>query len=140
MVAPKYSTKRGVVNGASSQNLVKFSIRASPLPESLLDFVLDNVSVLKKLQLERESKENDPNFSTTADDMDLDDGDRMDTYGDIARKPTVKADQFWSALEEQCKKAGGEWENIVDRIWAFGPQRAGGCILIDARKDWVPNS
>lgn len=140
MATPKHSNKRGLVNGASSQNLVKFSIRASPLPTSLLNFILDNVTVLKKLQLERESKENDPNFAIPADDMNLDDNDRMDTYGDIMRKPTVKTDQFWIALEEQCKTAGGEWEDIVDRIWAFGPQRAGGCVLIDARKGWVPNS
>jgi len=39
-------------------------------------------------------------------------------------------------LEEVCKKAGGDWDKgIVDRIWAFGPLKAGGCLLIDARKN-----
>jgi ribosome assembly protein 1 len=136
MAAPKFSTKRGVVNGASTQNLVKFSIRASPLPKSLLDFILDNITILKKFQLERDTDSS----SSVPDDPDFDDSDRMDTYGEVARKPTVTADLFWTALEKECKNLGGEWKDIVDRIWAFGPQRAGGCILIDARKDWVPNS
>lgn len=139
MAAPKFSTKRGVVNGASAQNLVKFSIRASPLPKSLLDFILSNITNLKKLQLERESKDINSS-SAVPDGPDFDDSDRMDTYGEVARKPTVTADLFWAALEKECKNLGGEWGDIVDRIWAFGPQRAGGCILVDARKDWVPNS
>jgi ribosome assembly protein 1 len=139
MAPPKFSTKRGVVNGSSVNSLVKFSLRAVPLPKSLLDFILQNVSILKRLQQERESREND-SIAPVTDDVDFEDGDRMDTYGEIARKPTVKTDQFWSTLEEQCKKQGGEWVDIVDKIWAFGPQQAGGCILVDARKDSVPNS
>jgi len=36
-------------------------------------------------------------------------------------------------------KAGGEWVGIAKRIWAFGPQSAGTCILADSRHA-SPNS
>ena len=135
MAPPKYSSKRGLVNGSSAQGLVKFSIRAIPLPKSLLEFVLDNISILRRLQRERknalgglggdEDKEEDDDHERSHDDS-----------GETFRKPTVRPDQFWTALEEVCKKAGGDWDKgIVDRIWAFGPHRAGGCLLVDARKN-----
>lgn len=128
MAPPKYSSKRGLVNGSSAQGLVKFSIRAAPLPKTLLEFILDNVSILKRLQRERR---NTPGGS--ADDHDHDEDDDS---GGILRKPTVRPDQFWAELESVCEKAGGEWnKSIVDKIWAFGPHKACGCLLIDARKN-----
>lgn len=59
-----------------------------------------------------------------------------DDSGEAFRKPSVHPDQFWTGLEEVCKQAGGDWgKSIVDRIWAFGPHKAGGCLLVDARKN-----
>jgi len=141
MAPPKYSSKRGLVNGSSTQGLVKFSIRSVPLPKPLLEFVLDNIPILKRLQRERRNA-----LGGTAegedqdrDDDDDDDDDREQSYdgsGETFRKPTVRPDQFWTALEEVCKNVGGDWDKgVVDRIWAFGPLKAGGCLLIDARKN-----
>lgn len=74
-----------------------------------------------------------------------DDDERDHSYddsGETFRKSSVRPDQFWTALEEVCKQAGGDWDkSVVDKIWAFGPHKAGGCLLIDARKDAkTPNS
>ena len=136
MAPPKYSSKRGLVNGSSTQGLVKFSIRASPLPKSLLEFILDNISILKRLQRERT---NALGGSGEDQDKEYDDADHERSYddsGETFRKPTVRPEQFWTVLEEVCKKAGGDWDkDIVDRIWTFGPLKAGGCLLIDARKN-----
>ena len=76
------------------------------------------------------------------DDDDDNHGHSYDDSGETFRKPTVRPDRFWSALEDICAKAGGDWDKtIVDRIWAFGPHKAGGCLLIDARKNIKsPNS
>jgi len=143
MAPPKYSSKRGLVNGSSAQNLVKFSIRAVPLPKALLEFILDNITILKMLQRERR---NALEGSAEDDDQDKDDhADHERSYDDSGerfRKPTVRPDQFWTTLEEVCRKAGGDWDKgVVDRIWAFGPRKAGGCLLIDARKNAkTPNS
>ena len=139
MAPPKYSSKRGLVNGSSTQGLVKFSIRSVPLPKPLLEFILDNIPILKRLQRERK---NALGSSAEDGDQDKEDDDYIDqerSYdgsGETLRKPTVRPDQFWTALEEVCKKAGGDWDKgVVDRIWAFGPLRAGGCLLIDSRKN-----
>ena len=137
MAPPKYSSKRGLVNGSSAQGLVKFSIRAIPLPKSLLEFVLDNISILRRLQRERKNALGGMGGDEDLDKEEDDDHERShDDSGETFRKPTVRPDQFWTALEEVCKKAGGDWDRgIVDRIWAFGPHRAGGCLLVDARKN-----
>ena len=139
MAPPKYSSKRGLVNGSSTQGLVKFSIRSVPLPNPLLEFVLDNIPILKRLQRERKNALEGSTEAENHDNEDDDNDDRERSYDgsrETFRKPTVRPDQFWTALEEVCKKVGGDWDKgVVDRIWAFGPLKAGGCLLIDARKN-----
>ncbi|KAG6819994.1 hypothetical protein H0H93_006697 [Arthromyces matolae] len=120
---------RGTVHGSSASGIVKFTIRAGPLPQPILDFVLQNLSTLKKLQQDRRAKDSDNIL-----DASLNAEDEVDTYGDVVRKPNVGPDQFWTALSKVCQEAGGEWDNLTERIWAFGPQKAGGCLLIDNRK------
>ncbi|KAF8630859.1 hypothetical protein AX17_005218 [Amanita inopinata Kibby_2008] len=135
---------RGTIRGVSSHNVVNFSIRATPLPRVILDFILDSISVLKSLQRERRVKE----LKIQSDDQDQEETEQeeefnqesFDIQGDFHRKPTVKPEQFWDTLRQKCKEVGTEWEEIIDRIWAFGPHRAGGCILVDARKGGTPNS
>lgn len=145
MAPPKYSSKRGLVNGSSAQGLVKFSIRATPLPKAILEFILDNTSVLKRLQRERMNALKNPTEDQDHDKETDDDANperSHDDSGETFRKPTVRPDQFWTGLEEVCKRAGGDWDKgVVDKIWAFGPHKAGGCVLIDARKNIkTPNS
>lgn len=122
---------RGTIRGSSSQNIVTFTIRASPLPRPILDFILENLETLKKLQHDKKWGE------TTEDQEDL---ATVDIYGDVIRKPNVRPENFWVALQERSKEVGGEWEGLADKIWAFGPQKAGGCLLIDARKPASINS
>lgn len=130
MAPPKTpNSPRGTVRGASSHSIVNFTIRASPLPRPILDFVLQNLVVLKKIQHDREAGDKQSQGQDDAEDQ-----DGVDDYGDIIRKPSVKPEQFWSVLQDKCREVGGEWESITDRIWAFGPQKAGGCLLIDSRK------
>lgn len=121
---------RGTIKGTASNDLVKFTIRASPLPEAILRFILDNILTLKRLQHERKTGE------AITEDLDgIDEEEGANLQGDLIRSPSVKAGQFWEVLDEICKSARGEWEDISERIWSFGPQRAGGCLLIDARKN-----
>ncbi|KAG6903265.1 hypothetical protein C0995_000160 [Termitomyces sp. Mi166 len=126
---------RGTIHGVSSSNIIKFTIRASPLPQAILDFVLRNVSILKKLQHERRAK-----YSGATQDKELEDEQEVDNYGDVIRKPTVAPEQYWEALRKVCEETGGEWADVTERIWAFGPQKAGGCLLIDNRKSGTPFS
>ncbi|KAG6868225.1 hypothetical protein C0993_006001 [Termitomyces sp. T159_Od127] len=131
---------RGTIHGSSSSNIVRFTIRAIPLPQAILDFVLHNVSILKKLQHERRAKDPTNEDLEEGQEADGNEADSHEDQGDVVRKPSVDPEQFWTALQEICKKSGGEWANVTERIWAFGPQQAGGCLLIDNRKSGTHSS
>ncbi|TFK20598.1 P-loop containing nucleoside triphosphate hydrolase protein [Coprinopsis marcescibilis] len=123
---------RGTIKGASSLNIVKFAIRAAPLPAPILEYILENTAILKKLHSDQQARERGKEV-----DEDSEEKDRANSYGDVVRKSTVTPEEYWEGLDAKCKEVGGEWESIADRIWSFGPHRAGGCLLIDSRK---PNS
>lgn len=137
MAPPKTpNAKRGTINGASAQNLAKFTIRAAPLPAPILEFLLDNLAILRRMQQERRAGEQ----SSSNDEEEAGGDEDYDVQGEYIKKPTIKAEQFWPLLHETCKKVGGEWADVADKIWAFGPQRMGTCLLIDARSGGQPNS
>ncbi|KAH9480567.1 Ribosome assembly protein 1 [Psilocybe cubensis] len=115
---------RGTIRGTSSQKVVSFTIRASPLPPTIMDFILENLTTWKTLQHDRKVKQG----------QSVDEEDAGDNYGDVIRKPTVTPEQFWDAFDQKCKEVGGEWSDAADKTWAFGPQKAGACLLLDARK------
>ncbi|KAG8903683.1 Cytoplasmic GTPase/eEF2-like protein (ribosomal biogenesis), partial [Tulasnella sp. 408] len=133
MAPPKTpNAKRGTIVGSTAQNLVTFTVRAVPLPQAITEFLLANVSILKRLHRESQQKkggeaaprvEEGPQRDAVADDADITD--------EISRQATVKPEDFWRSLDALCKKAGGEWLDVADRIWAFGPHRVGPNILVD---------
>lgn len=138
MASPKTpNAVRGTIKGGSSQNIVTFALRSAPLPDDILLFIQQNLSTLRLLLQER--RPTDRGISD-GDNGALMEGDRPEVQGNLMHTPSVKPEQFWVALKEKCTEAGGEWVNIVDRIWAFGPQGAGGCLLIDGRKGVIPTS
>ncbi|KAJ7288494.1 P-loop containing nucleoside triphosphate hydrolase protein [Mycena rebaudengoi] len=104
---------RGTMHASTSQDVVSLTIRASPLPRLILDFILQNLVTLKHLQQERKGGD------VSADEAEVGDEDGVDIHGDVVRKPTVKPEQFWDALRDKCREAGGE--------------TLAGCILVDAR-------
>jgi ribosome assembly protein 1 len=131
------SGARGSVEGSSSQGVVKFMIRALPIPVALLTYILDNISILRRLRRERDLTEDN---NITSDALDVEDDQPVDVQGDVERTPTVKPEHYWTTLQEKCKEAGGDWVNIADQIWAFGPHGAGGCLLVDSRSPVSTNS
>ncbi|KAF8558377.1 P-loop containing nucleoside triphosphate hydrolase protein [Imleria badia] len=138
MAPPKTpNAVRGTMKGASSQNIVTFTLRSVPLPNNILLFIQQNLATLRSLLQERKSTDRG---TSDADSNAIVDGDRPEVQGNLVHVPSVKPEQFWVALKDKCTEAGGEWVDIIDRIWAFGPQGAGGCLLIDARKDAIPTS
>jgi ribosome assembly protein 1 len=156
MAPPKTpNAPRGTVHGASAQNLVAFTLRAAPVPQAILDFLRDNASVLRRLLRERGARDErgttaapvgGENGATTDQgvkgvaEVEEDEVDEeADVQTDVVRAPTVKPEGYWAALDEVCKRAGGEWTGIAERIWGFGPHGSGACILVDARGG-VPNS
>lgn len=134
MAPPKSGGKRGTVNGASVHNLVKFTIRASPIPQIIWEYLQDNLAIIRKLQQDGGSQESTNSATETGTDEHAEeDIEEMDLHGELIKRPTVRLTQFWTKLSECCREVGGEWTGIADNIWAFGPQRMGSCLLVDAR-------
>jgi ribosome assembly protein 1 len=142
MAPPKTAgASRGTMHATGHQNLVSCTIRATPLPEPIVDFLRNNLAVLRRLQYERAAVEAHTTVGGGEErDAELDEAEQFASTGDIVRVPTVRSESFWDTLFEICKTCGGEWASVVDTIWAFGPHGAGECLLIDARKDGPPNS
>jgi len=113
---------RGTMRGSSAHKVVTFTTRAVPIPPTILDFILENLTALKTLVRGKR----DQQIEEEEQDVDL--------HGDVIRKSTISPDQFWDVFAEKCKDVGGDWEGVAAKTWAFGPQKAGGCLLIDARK------
>lgn len=133
MAPPKTpNTPRGTMKGTSSQQVVSFTVRAAPLPAALLEFILANIEVWKVLLHVRAMQQGQKAREEEEDEVDI--------SGGVVRKPTVTPEQFWDAFEAKCKEVGGEWRDIADRLWAFGPNKAGGCLLIDSRDSKYPVS
>lgn len=139
MAPPKTpGAKRGTIQGTITNNLVKFTIRAAPIPGTIVDFLRDNLATLKRMEQEQASADRGSSTRVAVDGYDEEED--YDTQGEVARKPSIKPEEFWKGLQEVCQKVGGEWADIVDKIWAFGPQKVGSCMLIDARPGGQPNS
>jgi len=132
MAPPRTSNAfRGTIQGTAYHGLVKFTIRAAPLPEDILYFILDNTTTLKQLQQER--RMGDVLSFDNVDDMDDEEGTNIQR--DAIQKPSVRPEEFWDVLKQICEAAGNEWKDVAERLWSSGPQRAVGCLLIDARKN-----
>ena len=116
------NARRGTIQSTSSQQVVSFTVRAAPVPTSILEFILDNLATWKSLQHDREIQQ-----GHSVDE------EEVDNYGELIRKPTVSPEQFWDVFAQKCREVGGEWADVADKTWGFGPQKAGGCLLIDAR-------
>ncbi|GJJ15740.1 hypothetical protein Clacol_010018 [Clathrus columnatus] len=139
---------RGTVSGtAGGQGVVKFTLRALPLPAEIISFLQANISIIKKLgeisgsqslKKQQELAGETLNFETTLREAEA--GEDDDSYelenamsGEIAQRPTVKAENFWTTLGELFDKSGQDWKNTVGKIWSFGPHRYGPNILLDRR-------
>ncbi|THG97775.1 hypothetical protein EW026_g4285 [Hermanssonia centrifuga] len=133
------SARRGAISGASANNIVQFTIRATPLPKVIWDFLQENLAILRRMQQERKSREEHKTLEAEQI-AEEDDSDEVDLQGEVIRRPTVRPEDFWSVLREKCSETGGDWEDLPEKVWAFGPQRAGTCLLIDSRNGGQSNS
>ncbi len=116
---------RGTVDGSVASGAVSYRIRAVPLPQPVVEFLLANTQTLRRLQ----------NRSASGGAGEDEDAGSVDAAGSQANK-TVRADKFWSALSavlEKCgqDRTGEDWREVVEKIVSFGPRRVGANILVD---------
>jgi ribosome assembly protein 1 len=125
MAPPKTpGARRGTIKGASSPNVVTFTIRCLPIPKDIVQSILENAFALQILQ------------------RDLKNVNLLDTeaHDELLRQSSIKPEEFWDTLEAKGRQAGGDWEEIANKAWAFGPGKTGACILADARKPGTTQS
>lgn len=132
---------RGTIHGSSTNGIVTFTIRACPLPGSILEFLQNNASILRRLIYERNSHDSfGQNFSDQHDtDLEVEDEIDRHTHDDVSRRPTTTPERFWDALDKVCDDLGESWRGLSEKAWAFGPNGVGGCVLIDARQSVQTN-
>ncbi|KAK4705835.1 ribosome assembly protein 1, partial [Phenoliferia sp. Uapishka_3] len=119
MAPPKTADKpRGTILGSLQNGLVTFCIRAAPLPQEIMSFLIANGPTITRLQRDRRLGKGD------------DDIEDVRTEETEAEKP-VTLEEFWPKLEALCRAAGKDWTSVPDQIWAFGPRRVGPNMLVD---------
>ncbi|KIJ54902.1 hypothetical protein M422DRAFT_153117 [Sphaerobolus stellatus SS14] len=131
---------RGTVFGTSSQGVIKFRLRAIPLPQPVIEFLQSNASIIKKLragaEIQVETEANDEEGEWDEEILD----DHEGAEGDVQRTPTVRPEGFWAKLEKLFSKAGQDWKDVTKNIWSFGPGKIGPNILVDRRAGGTGNS
>jgi ribosome assembly protein 1 len=136
MAPPKTpQAPRGTISGSSSHSVVRFTIRAIPLPNTVTSFLQANISIIKRLQKDAQNQQGlrddhtRQNGNGAAEEEDDEEAAIAD--GDVVHKPTVRLEDFWTTLDKLLTAAGNDWKGVADRIWTFGPKRVGPNILID---------
>ena len=135
MIPPKTANApRGTMHGSSAQSIANFTIRAVPLPSNVTEFLQANLSVIKRLERERlQSETQEPSLISNDEEENM--ISTAAAEGDFIQIPTVRAEDFWEALDALLDKLGGDWKGSGRRIWAFGPNGSGPNLLIDSRAD-----
>lgn len=115
---------RGTIQVSASGGLVKYRVRAVPLPSTVVDFLLANLRTIRRL-LQRDRQHD----NTAAEE------EETSTQGaqENGQAREVKMDMYWSKLAEILDASGSQWKNRVDQIWSLGPRKIGPNILFDTR-------
>jgi ribosome assembly protein 1 len=109
---------RGRFAGSSVASLVSVTIRAALLPPKVVAFLHAHASTIADLMVEREAREEETRIE----------GVPNASEGNVH---VVGPKEFWTKLDALLKQSGGEWQDVADSIWAFGPKRVGPNLLID---------
>ena len=122
------------MHGSSAHSISNFTIRAVPLPSTVTEFLQANQSVIKHLERERlQSETQEPSLISNEEEENM--ISTAAAEGGLIQKPTVRAEDFWGALDQLLDKLGGDWKGLGKRVWAFGPNGSGPNLLIDSRAD-----
>ena len=123
--------QRGTIVGSVAGGLVQYSVRAVPLPEAVLAFLLANTRTVRTL-LARDRR------GAASADQQVDENE-ADTAGAAATTEAkkdgareVSPEDFWPELDARLQAEGPAWKDVAEKIWAFGPRRVGPNFLVDA--------
>lgn len=131
MAPPKtVGAPRGTVNGTVLNGLVKFRLRAMPLPKGVETFLLSQQGAISKMLVRergRKEGEEETDAQEGAEGQSAD-GEGLESQQEARQ---LSPEEFWTELERLLNKAGGDWIGAADRVWSFGPKRVGANLLLD---------
>lgn len=132
----------GLITMSTPGKQSTIKVLCAPLPNSVVTILEKNVDLIKILDKHTSSSEGinvlRENFNRL--NIGLDDED-MNVPVQLSEKNSREIDTLKQSLSEAFKEAGEPWneENIVDKIWNFGPRRSGPNILFNCVKDFNRN-
>ncbi|KAN0079211.1 P-loop containing nucleoside triphosphate hydrolase protein [Elaphomyces granulatus] len=132
MAAPKNpDLGRGFVLSDSPSKQLTIKLRVMPLPAEITEFLDKNVGTIKRLQSEKRNKIDHISMTDDASES-LDSQEDEDSKSEerSALSPEDFKKELRSIFNEFKEKE--VWQNVIDKIMAFGPRRVGPNILIDA--------
>lgn len=133
MPSPKIAgAPRGTVRLSVAQDVASLAIRVVPLPKVIVDFMAKNINTMRKLQTQESRSVAGSN--EILEGLVLEDSFTFEADDESIGSNLPIAD-FWAAFEKICQDKGGIWGNLVNRILAFGPNKAGTCLLVDQRSN-----
>ncbi|KAG8686930.1 Cytoplasmic GTPase/eEF2-like protein (ribosomal biogenesis), partial [Ceratobasidium sp. 394] len=117
------------MHGSSAHGAVNFTIRATPLPETITNFLQANVSIMRKWL--REGHVQDTQDSAEGETTASEGEAAVEADSDASQVPTVKYADFWPTFTKICTEAGAQWADLPGRVIATGPHHAGPNVLVN---------
>ena len=137
MSAPKSNDiPRGTVVGTTTSKQISFRIRVRPLPAVLTEFLEKHRDDVRRLYAVKKAQEGSRRGNEGSSDAGDHEDDDSKIQGAI-RSDTMSLEDFKKALKESLAEQTDHkefWENVIERITAFGPRMIGPNLLIDSTK------
>ncbi|EYE92969.1 GTPase RIA1 [Aspergillus ruber CBS 135680] len=124
---------RGGVEAVSSSKQLTVRLRVVPLPEPVTEFFTKQAATIKQLQSQKHAAVEDKAVEEA-------NGNGAEETGDVSHEAqagdVMSLENFRKELtrifDEEVKENKELWQDVVDKITAFGPRRIGPNILVDA--------
>ncbi|KAJ9193037.1 hypothetical protein DTO166G4_8207 [Paecilomyces variotii] len=134
MAAPKNpELGRGGVIAVSPSKQLTVRLRVVPLPAEVTEFLSKHVGTIRRIQSDKRAK---AGVKTEREEPNEAAENQAEADNDETReRNTLSLEEFRKELQKLFSEVKDDkelWQNVVDKITAFGPRRVGPNILVDA--------
>jgi ribosome assembly protein 1 len=129
---------RGTVVAETTSKQISLRLRVRPIPAAATEFLIKNAGAIKRLYAERRATEESKRRKDDTEDSSQErngDSAGVEEAGVVETGKALSLDEFKTQLTAAFTEARGEkevWQDVVEKIAAFGPRRVGPNLLIDA--------
>ncbi|KAG8530411.1 uncharacterized protein KY384_004913 [Bacidia gigantensis] len=126
---------RGTIISDTNSRQITLRLRTVPLPVSVTTFLEKNVASIRRLYAEQKAQQEKRQASAAEHQDESDEELEQENESAEVNVDFVSVLEFREKLRTAFAEANAEngmWNNVVDKIAAFGPRRIGPNILVDA--------